>query len=52
MVALVQGSAVNQNDEEVISGMAAFLTLIMIAILSFDVWTIIVAQKARKEIGN
>ena len=52
MIVLVEGSAQNQNDEEVILGMAAYLTLVLIVMMSFNIWTIIVAQRARKEIGN
>ena len=38
--------------EDVMFGLAAFLILGLIAIMSLNLWTIIIAQRARKEIGN
>ena len=38
--------------EDVMFGLAAFFILGLIAIMSLNLWTIIIAQRARKENGN
>lgn len=38
--------------EDVMFGLAAFLILGLIAIMSLNLWTIIIAHRARKEMGN
>ena len=52
MVALVQGWAQNEDDEEMLLGMALMTLMNLIVMMSFSIWTIIVAQRARREISN
>ena len=42
----------NEEDEDVVFGVAAYLILGLIAIISFNLWTIVIAQRSRKEIRN